>query len=279
MNRFIIAHLDICLYRDDEYNVAKIKSTVHGRGGMVVLARKSLQLIISEVIKEEHGRDFIHALVLTNSKEEAIVGWYNSPTTSRKYFNEKLTKVMREYNVRCLAGDLNARHPWWCTAHDKQRIGTQLMAIVNDLQDVKLFAPNKPTFEAIKNSVTGGKRSTIDLILSRTDIRDIERIDSYAAQGLDHFPIDFIVGMKVKQMNKPRKITKTFLQSHKLKEVANLYYKIALNRVEETFDRIAEQGEETMQEDATAAFDLMDAEIKKPWMDQANKRKRHTPPH
>lgn len=75
---------------------------------------------------------------------------------------------MRRHDVRCLAGDLNARHPRWCTAHDEHKRGKQLLKLVNELQGVQLHAPEGPTFEAVKCKLTGEMRSsTVDLVVGR----------------------------------------------------------------------------------------------------------------
>lgn len=39
-------------------------------------------MVTDVVIREEKGKDFIHAIVLTNERNEALVAWYNSPSTS-----------------------------------------------------------------------------------------------------------------------------------------------------------------------------------------------------
>lgn len=103
---------------------------------MVALLKRNLQIITAEVIREEHGEDFIHALVLINKRNKAIVGWYNSPGNSRQFFYEKLKYVLTKYNVRCPAGDLNARQKRWCTAHDKKRRGKQLLTLARELRSV-----------------------------------------------------------------------------------------------------------------------------------------------
>lgn len=100
-----------------------------------MLVKQDLQLILAEVIREEHSNNFIHALILKNKDNEAVVGWYNSPVTSRKYFHDMLKQKMLKHNVRYLAGDLNARHPRWCTANDDQRRGQQLLKMLSELKD------------------------------------------------------------------------------------------------------------------------------------------------
>lgn len=105
-----------------EYKAIQIKSTNYARGGLVVLIKQKLKVITAEIVREEHGDDFIH-VVLKSRYERSLVGWYNSPNTSRKFFAETLKAIMRRYDVRWLAGDLNARHTRWCKTHDEKRRG------------------------------------------------------------------------------------------------------------------------------------------------------------
>lgn len=62
----------------DKYNVFQIRSTVLGRGGLAVPTKKGLQLMTSEVVREEEGDYFIEAVVLKSKRNKAIFGWYNS---------------------------------------------------------------------------------------------------------------------------------------------------------------------------------------------------------
>lgn len=152
LKRPIIPHIDI---GTNKYKLIKVKITNHCRGVMAILTRQELALITAELIREEHGNNFIHAVVLINKRKEAVVGWYNSPGTRRQYFKEKLENIMQKYNVRCLVGDLKARHPLWCTTNDDQRRGRQLLESIKRLKSVRLYAPEGPTFEAIKCKKTG----------------------------------------------------------------------------------------------------------------------------
>lgn len=63
MKRPVIQHEDI---GSDKYNIIQIRSIVYGRGGLVVLAKKELQLITAEMIRDEEGDNFIKAVVLFN---------------------------------------------------------------------------------------------------------------------------------------------------------------------------------------------------------------------
>lgn len=174
MKRPIVPHIDVGC---DNYDVIQVKSTTYSRGGMVVLVKKGLKLILDEVIRKEYGNNFIHAVILKNDRGEALVGWYNSPGTSQQYFYDELKNTLTKHKLHCLAGDLNARHPRWCTAHDDQRRGQRLMKLATELKDVTVYAPEGPTFEALKCKEIGEmRRSTVHLILGRDEVGNIRRI-------------------------------------------------------------------------------------------------------
>lgn len=277
MKRPVTPHIDIGA---EEYEVVQLKSTAHGRGGMVVLTRSELQITTAEVIREEEGNNFIHAIILTNRKNETIVSWYNSPTTNRQYFYDKLKNTLNNRDVRCLAGDLNARHPRWCTAHDEQRRGQQLLKLVTGLAGIRLHAPEGPTFQAIKCRRTGELRSsTVDVAMGRGDITEIKRIDSHAAFCSDHYPVKFVLDVKIDRIHKPRRIAKTLLQSHALTNTVGMYYDVALRQINSTFDEILEGTGVEDTDKVTSNFESMEAEIKRPWINQANKRRRNAPAH
>lgn len=179
MKRTVVSHVDIGC---DNYDIIKVKSKVYGRGGMVVLVRREVRLVLTEVIRKEHGNNFIHAVVRKNEQDEAFVGWYNPPGTSQQYFYNELKSTMTKHDVRCLAGDLNDRHPRWCTAHDDQQRGQRLLKLANELKYVTVYAPEGPTFEALKSRETGEMiRSTVDLVLGRDGLENIRKVDSFAS--------------------------------------------------------------------------------------------------
>lgn len=146
MYRPIFSHVYV---GDDNYRLIQVRSTTHHRGGLAMLARKELQMITAEVMRGEHGRNFVHIVIKINESKEAIVTWYNSPSTSRQFFYAKLKQVIMKYNLRCLAGDLDARHPIWCKAHDEQRRGQQQLKLSRELRGVSVIAPVGPTFESV----------------------------------------------------------------------------------------------------------------------------------
>lgn len=106
--------------------------------------------------------------------------------------------MFTKYDVRVLEGDLNARHIRWCTTADEQRRGHQLLALVKELRGVSLMALMVSTFEAIKCKNTGALRSrTVDLVLTKDNIDNLRRVETYAAVSSDHYPVAFDVQLRI----------------------------------------------------------------------------------
>lgn len=93
MKRPIIPHVDI---GSDEYNIIQLKSTPHGRGGMVILMKHQLKLYTVEVVRKEGSNEFIQAIIVTNKKKEFIFAWYSSPGTSRQHFHDTIKRLMKK---------------------------------------------------------------------------------------------------------------------------------------------------------------------------------------
>lgn len=104
---------------------------------------------------------------------------------------------------------------------------------------------------------------------------NLSRVNSYAAVGSDHYPVVFDAQIHSDKVSRPRRLTKTLLQSRALAETANLYYKAALREVNTKLDG-AIAGSTAEVEDA---INTMQKELKSPWESQASKRRRHSPPH
>lgn len=100
-------------------------------------------------------------------------------------------------------------------------------------------------------------------------------IESDASVGSYHYPVAYVVHLKVERIQQPRRITKTLLQSKVLAETAETYYPVALRKIDE---KIIEARAESEVE-TRVALDMMEKEIKLPWASQANKHRRHAPPH
>lgn len=91
----------------------------------------------------------------------------------------------------------------------------------------------------------------------------------------DHYPVAFHAHLGIDRVYRQRRLTKTILQSNTLAETAKMYYAVALRDIEE---ELVQAGDGT-KEDAAKAFDRMEKDIKRPCEEQANKRRRHAPPH
>lgn len=51
---------------------------------MTVIDRQELRLVAEEVVRQKYGNNFIHAVILTSKRNEAILGSYSSPGTGQK---------------------------------------------------------------------------------------------------------------------------------------------------------------------------------------------------
>lgn len=91
---------------------------------MVVILRKTLRIETAEIIRPTSGVEFIQGLVLADRNVQAFVFWYCEPTVSTVHFVEKLSILLRDYEVQMIAGDYNACHPDWCTKHDAKKEDT-----------------------------------------------------------------------------------------------------------------------------------------------------------
>lgn len=203
---------------DDTYRVVQIKSTSTNGGGMIAIIRNNLQLVTTEVMRKNDKNDFAQAILLLDKEEKAYVGWYNSPMMGREAFKTALTRLHKVYNIQSITGDLNARHPRWCRSHDNARRGTQLLHFIRTFPDCAIYAPSKPTFEEIACREVNTKiTSTVDLVLSKQVISKLQRVEGYIASCSDHYPISFQVDARVETNTRPRRTSKTLLQSAQLR--------------------------------------------------------------
>lgn len=204
---------------DNTYRVVQIKSTETNRGGMIAIIRNELQLVTAEVLRKHAGNDFAQAIILTDKDEKAYGGWYNSPMMSKGSFKETLERLNRDHDLQFLPGDFNARDPRWCSNHDNTRRGTQLINFTRNHPEYLIHATRGPTFEATANIVDGTRRSsTVDLVLSRRTIRELNRETGYLATCSDHYPITFRAAAQLDVTARPRKVAKTLLQSVQLRK-------------------------------------------------------------
>lgn len=69
-------------------------------------------------------------------------------------------------------------------------------------------------------------------------MENIRKLDTYAATCSDHYPVEFLLHMQVEKVSRPRRITKTLLQSYKLAETARRYYEVALEPTNKLLERL-----------------------------------------
>lgn len=144
------------------------------------MIRLELELQTAEIVRLHAEDEFAQAIVLADKLNRAYVGWYSSPLMSREGFGEMLRRLYEEYDTQFLAGDFNARHPRWCTTHDRYIRGAELLSLTHDLPQLVIHAPPTPIFMALKSRATGALRSsTVDLVISRVPVPHLTQVEGY----------------------------------------------------------------------------------------------------
>lgn len=73
------------------------------------------------------------------------------------------------------------------------------------------------------------RSSTVDIVLSRVKIPCLNRLEGHIAEKSDHYPIVLEAEASIDTgAGRPRRISKTMLQSPLLKETIGTAYKVAL---------------------------------------------------
>lgn len=65
------------------YRAVQIRSTDTGRGGRIALIKIGLQLETAEIIRIHVGDEFAQAIILTDRKNRAFIGWCSPPCHKR----------------------------------------------------------------------------------------------------------------------------------------------------------------------------------------------------
>lgn len=76
MKRPLIQHVDI---DSNEHKEIQIKSTAHAGGALVILLKQEIKMITADIVREEHGDDFVQAIVLNDRKDEKLMGVVQLP--------------------------------------------------------------------------------------------------------------------------------------------------------------------------------------------------------
>lgn len=58
-----------------------------------------------------------------------------------------------------------------------------------------------------------------------------------------------------------------------------MYYEVAMNQVEDVLDDLNDKGEAVEKQRTEEAYKMMERGIKQPWTAQADRRRKHAPPH
>lgn len=99
--------------------------------------------------KLHNGKDFAQVVVLKDREERAYVGWNSSPMMSRDSFKKALTKLYKDYNVQLITGYFNARNHRWCTSHDRNRRGTQLLILIRNISEHNMHVTQGHTWRPL----------------------------------------------------------------------------------------------------------------------------------
>lgn len=89
-----------------KYRVIQLNSTVHHRGGFIVLLRNTLRVETAELVRIAKGEEFIQAIVVEDREGHAMVFWYSAPKVCTEVFGETVNRLLTEYNVKVMMGDL-----------------------------------------------------------------------------------------------------------------------------------------------------------------------------
>lgn len=105
------------------------------------------------------------------------------------------------------------------------------------------------------------------------------KLNTYYAVCSNHYPVEFEFVTGFDSANRPRRITKTLLQSNNLVETAKLYYDVEIKQTNTQLEDISSGGRDMNAQEVDETFIEMERLIKLPWFNQANKRRKHTPAH
>lgn len=195
---------------------------------------------------------------------------------SRDSFRAELTKIYKEYNVQFITGDFNAMHPRWCSSHESNRRGTQLLHLIRNFPEHQIHAPQGHTFEAVACRAKGTKRtSTVDLVISKDTITEVKRITGYLTSCSDHYPIMFTAIALVEKAMRPRRVAKTLLQFQQLRATIGLLYELSVRKPAETLRNISRGEKEILQTaDIRKAYTVAEKYICEPWIARAKQKRR-----
>lgn len=86
-----------------------------------MLLKKTLRLEMVELIRLTEGDNFIQGIVVEDRFGQAMIFLYSAPTVTMEFFGGTIKRLLTDYNVQILMGDLNSRHPAWCRRHDGEK--------------------------------------------------------------------------------------------------------------------------------------------------------------
>lgn len=256
-----------------EYRAIQLNSTECHTGGMIVILRRELKVETVELVRVRDGEDFIQGIVIVDKEGGALIHWYSSPTTTNDTFGTTIKRMLKDYEVKVMMGDFNARHTTWCTKHEDKRKGARLIKEDKKVPGYRIHAARQPTFQAkrYRNKGSFGS-SNIDLIAAQVKLRDMARIEEQVAEESDHFPVRFTEDWEIAKEATARRIPKTLLQSKQMRKKAGELYKISLRTAAAGLERLLQTP--TPELTVTEVEDSYEAalmNIREPWETQVKR--------
>lgn len=199
-SRIVDLNLDLAV-DPQTYRVIQFNCTAQHRG-LVMLIRNSLRVETVELIRPADGDNFIQGIVVEDRLGYSLIFLYSAPTVTAYFFGETIKRLLTEYNVQIMLGDLNARHPAWCRRHDEKKKELQLISELKNFPSHKIHAAQQPTFHVPRNRKRGlFGSSDIDLIIAQRPIKNTTRLEGRIAENSDHFPVWFQVDWHIKRQH------------------------------------------------------------------------------
>ena len=175
-------------------------------GGLLLFVKNTLHYIEKQIQVFPNGELEVQVVTIkTNEGNIDVMNFYNPLTIlSKTEFCQYLNQLGRNYII---VGDINAHHSLWEPSKEgrSNHSGRILFDILQeDLHNISMATP--PDLHTYTNGRTGEK-STIDHVLSNTNLLPFISVKTLAGMGSDHMPIlsEVIVSVDKTARGKRRK--------------------------------------------------------------------------
>lgn len=223
-------------------------------------------------------------ILLADKHNRVYAGWYSSPLMSQEGFGDTIRRLCTDYDTQIVFGDINARHPRWSIAHDRFKLGARLLRLTHELSQLIIHAPAVPTFTATRNRETGTLRSsTVDLLISSVPVPRLDNLCGFVIVCSDHRPITFTLGANIDKIEPRRRVSKTILQSTKLKQEIGLLYAVSLHEPRNTLEKVTtrptDESHTDFDEQTQTTYNTTKEALTSPWTYHVKKQRRGSAPH